>query len=349
PFATSVNNTSNVNLAAPFNLPPGTGSAIAAVDPNFKSARVLSYNLNVQREAFGTVFQASYVGNQGRHLRLNGDYNQGINGFRPIPNFTSINVQESVSNSNYNGLWVSADKRLAKGLTFSSSYTWSKSIDNNSVGSSNPQIQDFRNIATERALSDFDARHRFVLSGVYLLPFGTHQGLLKRVAEGWSFAPIVNMQSGNPYSPIVALSRSVTPGVAPTPGLIYNSGSLEGFDRPDYVFGQPLSVPNPSPAQWINPAAFVRHNLGFGSAGRNMLTAPGLQDIDVALSKNTAITERIGLQFRAEGFNVFNHPNFAQPQNSLTATTFGQILSTRTTRGDLGSSRQIQLGMKLIF
>src|SRR5205814_3353231 len=114
PFSTSVNNTSNVNLSAPFNLPAGTGSAINAVDPNFKSGRVLSYNLNIQHEAFGTVFQATYVGSQGRHLRLNGDYNQGINGARPISGFTSINVQESVSNSNYNGLWLSADKRLAK-------------------------------------------------------------------------------------------------------------------------------------------------------------------------------------------------------------------------------------------
>lgn len=349
PFATSVNNTSNVNLAAPFNLPPGTGSAINAVDPNFKSGRVLSYNLNIQHEAFGTVFQATYVGSQGRHLRLNGDYNQGINGARPIAGFTSINVQESVSNSNYNGMWISADKRLAKGLTFSTSYTFSKSIDNNSVGSSNPQIQDFRNIAAERALSDFDARHRFVLSGIYLLPLSAHQSFLKRVVEGWSIAPIVNLQSGNPFSPIVGNTRNPVPGTAPTPGLIYNSGSLLAFDRPDYVAGQPLTVPNPSPSQWINPAAFVRHNLGFGNAGRNILTGPGFQDIDVALSKTTAITERVSLQFRAEGFNVLNHPNFAQPQNQFTATTFGQITATRTARGDLGSSRQLQLGMKLVF
>jgi hypothetical protein len=233
PFSASVNNTSNVNIAAPFNLPPGGSASINAVDPKFKSARVLSYNFNVQHERFGTVFQASYVGSQGRHLRLNGDYNQGIGGLRPISTFTSINVQESVSNSNYNGLWLSADKRLSKGLTFSTSYTFSKSIDNNSVGSSNPQIQDFRNIAAERALSDFDARHRFVLSGVYLLPFGTHSGLMKRIVEGWSFAPIVNLQSGNPFSPIVGNTRNPVPGVAPTAGLIYNSGSLLAFDRPD--------------------------------------------------------------------------------------------------------------------
>lgn len=349
PFATSVNNTSNVNFANPFNLPPGAGSAIAAVEPNFKSAVVYSYNLNIQRELSGTVFQIGYVGSQGRHLRLFGDYNQAIAGVRPISGFSSITVQESVSNSNYNGLWLSANRRLARGLTFSASYTFSKSIDNNSVGTSNPQIQDFYNIAGERALSDFDARHRFVLSGVYQVPFRANSAFTKRLVEGWTVSPIVNLQSGNPFSPIVALTRTVTPGVAPTPGLIYNSGSLEGFDRPDYVFGQPLYVNNPSPSQWVNPAAFIRQDLGFGDAGRNILTAPGLQDVDVALSKDTRVKERVSLQFRAEAFNILNHPNFGQPVNSLTATTFGQIIQTRTARGDLGSSRQLQLGLKLIF
>ncbi len=349
PFATSVNNTSNVNLANPFNLPPGSGSAIAAVDPNFKSAVVYAYNLNVQREAFGTVFQVGYVGSQARHLRLLGDYNQGVNGVRPISGFSSITVQESVSNSNYNGLWLSANRRLARGLTFSASYTFSKSIDNNSVGSSNPQIQNFYAIGAERALSDFDARQRFVLSGVYQVPFRANGALAKRLVEGWTISPIVNLQSGNPFSPIVALTRTVTPGVVPTPGLIYNSGSLEGFDRPDYVLGQPLYVDHRSPAQWVNPAAFARHNLGFGNSGRNVLTAPGLQDVDVALSKETLVFERVRIQFRAEGFNILNHPNFGQPVNSFTAATFGQIVSTRTARGDLGSSRQLQLGLKMIF
>ena len=358
PFSQSVNNTSNVSISNPFAAPPGTGSALASVDPNFKSGRVLSYNFNIQRELFKTVIQLAYVGSQGRHLRLLGDYNQGINAVRPIATFlngnvvtaaSSIAVQESVSNSNYNGMWLSAEKRFAKGLSFNASYTFSKSIDNNSVGSSNPQIQNFYNIAAEHALSDFNARHRFVLSGIYMFPFKAQQGLVNRLVEGWSISPIVNLQSGNPFSPIVALTRSITPGQPPVAGTIYNSGSLLGFDRPDMVPGQALYVTNPSPAQWINPLAFVRHNLGFGNAGRNILTAPGLQDIDVALSKATTIKEGILVQFRAEAFNLFNHPNFAQPQNAFTATTFGQITATRTTRGDLGSSRQLQLGIKLIF
>ena len=349
PFSQSVNNTSNVSISNPFASPPGTGSAIQAVDPNFKSGRVLSYNFNIQREIFGTVVQVAYVGSQGRHLRLNGDYNQGIGAVRPIAAFSSINVQESVSNSNYNGMWLSVEKRFSKSLSFNASYTFSKSIDNNSVGSSNPQIQDFYNIRAEHALSDFDARHRFVLSGIYMLPFKVQHSLVNRLVEGWSISPIVNLQTGNPFSPIVALTRSITPGQPPLAGTIYNSGSLLQFDRPDVVPGQPLYVTNPTPTQWLNPLAFVRHNLGFGNAGRNILTGPGLQDIDVALAKATTIKEGILVQFRAEAFNLFNHPNFTQPQNAFTATTFGQITATRTTRGDLGSSRQLQLGIKLIF
>jgi len=350
PFSQSVNITQNINLAAPFNSPPGVGSALQLVDPNFKSGRILSYNFNVQQEAFGTVFQIAYVGSQGRHLRLSGDFNQGIGGKRPISSITSLNaagqpvaaaggsmtIQESVSNSNYNGLWLSAEKRFAKGLTFNVSYTFSKSIDNNSVGSSNPQIQNFYDIRSERALSDFDARQRFVLSGIYQLPLKwDHSGFTRRLVEGWSVSPIVNLQSGNPFSPIVPTA---------------DPNSLETFDRPNVIAGQPLTLPDPTPNQWLNKAAFALPPAGrFGNAGRNILTAPGFEDIDFAVSKLTAIKERFSLQLRGEAFNLFNHPNFAQPSNNFVAGNFGQILATRTARGDLGSSRQLQLGIKLIF
>ena len=335
PFTNSVNNTSNINIANPFATPPGTGSALQAVDPNFKTSRVLSYNFNIQHEALGAVFQVAYAGSQGRHLRLEGDYNQGINGVRPISSYSSILIQESVSNSNYNGLWITAEKRLSKGLTFNASYTFSKSIDDNSVGSNQPQIQNFYNIAAERALSDFDARHRFVVSGVYLLSLKWEENAFtRRVAEGWSISPIVNLQSGNPFSPIISTT---------------DKSSLEPYDRPNVILGVPLYVANLSPSQWVNPAAFEIPTSGFGDAGRNILTSPGFQDVDVAVSKNTMIKESVSLQFRAEAFNLLNHPNFNQPQNSVTAATFGQILSTRTARGDLGSSRQLQLGLKLIF
>ncbi len=335
PFSLAVNNTSNINLANPFAVPPGGGAAIGAVDPNFKSGRVLSYNFNVQQEVLGVVMQAAYVGSQGRHLRLFGDYNQGINGVRPIPGFTGITLQETASSSNYNGLWISADKHLSKGLTFAGSYTFSKSIDTNSVGSSEPQIQDFRNLKAERALSDFDARHRFALSGTYMLPVHAKNNIVKRVVEGWSLSPIVNVQSANPFSPIIATTDT--------------KGSLEAFNRPNLVSGVPLYLTNPSPAQWLNKAAFSQQATGFGNVGRNTLKSPEFLNVDFSAAKTTAITERVGLQFRAEVFNILNHPNFTQPINSLTASNFGQITATRAARGDLGSSRQIQLGMKLVF
>ena len=335
PFSAAVNNTSNINLSNPFAAPPTGGSAINATDPNFRDGMVLSYNFNVQREAAGIVFQAAYVGSEGHHLRIIGDWNQGINGVRPIPGFSSITIQQSVSNSNYNGLWLSANRRLTHNLTFNTSYTFSKSIDNNSVGSSNPQAQDFRNLRAERALSDFDARNRFVLSAVYLLPVHGKGAFLSRLAQGWSASPIVNLQSGNPFSPIIQVTDT--------------RGSLEAFDRPFLVPGVPLIVPNPSPNQWINPAAFVRQATGFGDAGRNILTGPGFADVDLSIAKDTKIKERVSLQFRSEAFNLFNHPNFGQPQNNLAVATFGQITATRTTRGDLGSSRQIQFALKLRF
>jgi hypothetical protein len=335
PFSASVNNTSNISLANPFAAPAASGSAINAIDPFFRDGRLMSYNFNIQHESFGTVFEAAYVGSQGRHLRINGDWNQGINGVRPIPGFSSINIQQSVSNSNYNGLWLSANRRMAKGVTFTASYTLSKSIDLNSVGSSNPQVQDYRNLQAERALSDFDARHRFVFSGVWLLPFRGRGALMSRVAEGWSISPILNLQSGNPFSPIIAVTDA--------------RGSLEAFDRPFLVPGVPVILPDPTPNQWVNPAAFIRQTTGFGSAGRNILTGPGFEDVDFSVAKDTHIAERVSMQFRAEAFNLFNHPNFGQPQNNLAVSTFGQITATRTVRGDLGSSRQLQLAVKLLF
>src|SRR5439155_25401928 len=122
PFSLAVNFTSNVDLASPYSQPGGGPTLIAAqtIDPSFKSGRLASYNLNIQQDVMGMSVQAAYVGSQGRHLRINGDYNQGINGVRPIAGFSSINLNMSASSSNYNGMWLSVDRRLTKGVTFSS-------------------------------------------------------------------------------------------------------------------------------------------------------------------------------------------------------------------------------------
>jgi hypothetical protein len=335
-FTDSAQNPLNINLAAPYSLPGGTPSVfdVNALDPTFRSGYVEQYNFNIQHEQWNTVFQAAYVGSSGRKLRLLREYNQGIRGTRPNPRFGQINLNESSSRSNYNALWLSANRRFSRGMTFTTAYTFSKSIDLNSVGSANPQVQNAYDLNAEKALSDFDARHRLVFSGVFLMPFSARNAW-GRVVEGWSLAPILNLQSGNPFSPIVTQLRS---------------GSLRAFDRPDVVAGQSLAIDNPKPERWFNIAAFALNPIGqFGNAGRNILTAPGFADIDLALLKDTRIGEGVSVQFRAEAFNLFNHPNFAQPQNAANVGTFGQITVTRTVRGDLGSSRQIQLGLKFVF
>jgi hypothetical protein len=157
-----------------------------------------------------------------------------------------------------------------------------------------------------------------------------------RVVNGWSVSPIVNLQSGNPFSPIIPL-------------LADGSGGLEAFDRPDVVPGQSIALAHPTPDLFFNKTAFVRHPGGFGNAGRNIITGPGFSDVDFSVAKSTTIKENVNVQFRAEAFNVLNHPNFAQPNQTVTSADFGRITATRSARGDLGSSRQIQFGMKLTF
>jgi len=168
-----------------------------------------------------------------------------------------------------------------------------------------------------------------------LLPFHATGGLMKRVLEGWSMAPVFSTQTGNPFSPIIP--------------VVDTQGSLVAFNRPFLVPGEPLYVSDPKPFQWLNKNAFRQQTTGFGDAGRNILKSPGMYNLDFSVAKNTKITERVGLQIRGEVFNIFNHPNFTQPVNQVTSIQFGQITATRATRGDVSSSRQIQLGAKLVF
>jgi len=134
-------------------------------------------------------------------------------------------LNESVSRASYNALWLSANKKLSKGLLFGGSYTFSKSIDLSST-TSGAQIQNSRDFNSERALSDFDARRRLVVNAIYELPWRASRAW-KAAVEGWSVALVGNYQSGNPFSPIVSTLRS---------------GSLDLFDRPNIVAGQKLSV-----------------------------------------------------------------------------------------------------------
>src|SRR5581483_6930449 len=173
-----------------------------------------SYNLNVQREITPSLgVMVGYFGSKGTHLRLSRNLNQFVNGVRPFPTISASspilpgatigNITEisSVGNSNYNALWVSANKRLSHGLQFNASYTLSKSIDYNSLNSQGIVIQNSFDPRGDRGLSDFDARHRFVINWLYELPFKGN-----RLYEGWQVSAITQWQTGNPITILTNLN-----------------------------------------------------------------------------------------------------------------------------------------------
>src|SRR5262249_49537108 len=182
--------------------------APTSIDKNFDNSYIQSWNLNIQRQVKGGIaVSAGYYGSKGTHLQITRNINQFVNGGRPFvrlsasspisPNagLTNITQRESGGNSDYNGLWLTAQKRFARGLSFNTSYTFSKSIDYNSRTNQGTVVQDSYNLRGNRGLSDFDARHRFVVSTIYELPFKGN-----RFFEGWQLSTVVQDQSGNPLN-----------------------------------------------------------------------------------------------------------------------------------------------------
>jgi hypothetical protein len=216
-------------------------------------------------------------------------------------------------------------------------------------------VQDSYNLRGSKGLSDFDTRHRFVVSTIYELPFKGN-----RVFEGWQLSTIVQEQTGNPLN-ILSGSTSTTTistltGVATIrPDVI---APVQMIRKPTQWFSNLVCDPTdlnncPAGSTFAVPVSLVNGSraVHFGSMGRNALTGPGFNNIDFSVLKNTKIRENLRAQFRAEVFDVFNHANFGNPGLTATpgSTTFGVIQSTRFPTGESGSSRQMQFTMKLLF
>ena len=187
-------------------------------------------------------------------------------------------------------------------------------------------MQNSYNLRGDRGLSDFDARHRFVLYGIYELPFKGNQ-----VVEGWQLAAIVQMQAGNPVN--IITSNNTVNGV---PNTL----------RPD-VTG-PVQTLSASVDRWFDTSVFIAVPR-FGNLGRNVVIGPGFSNVDFSLVKNTKLSETSTLQFRAEVFDLLNHPSFGQPGRIVGTPGFGRVTNTRFPTGDSGSSRQLQFALKLMF
>jgi hypothetical protein len=337
--------TARPSLANPFSgnpsvVPPG-------IQEDFRTAYVNQWSFGVQREILpNMVLDVAYLGSQGHKLPIRWNINQAppgpgaVNARRPYQGYGSITggFISSTGNSNYNGLQVRIERRFTEGFSFLSSYSWSKAIDDSPGISTDSDAgpffaQDARNLAAERSLSDFDVAHRFVFSTVYDLPFGKSQSrVVKLLAAGWQLTGILSWQSGRPFT--------VTAG-----SDVSNTGGNN--DRPNVVGD--WRVDTPGPDRWFNTAAFANATAGsFGNAGRNILRGDGLVNVDLGVFRAFKFTERWGLQFRTEFFNVANHPNFYQPTANRSSAAFGTI-SRAAFQSQTGAQRQIQFAIKILF
>jgi hypothetical protein len=337
--ATVVDNANIPNITLQNAFPPALISispTISTINRGITTPYNQEWSFGVQRQVMAnTMLDVSYLGNKGTHL-IGGARNidQAVPGpgaippRRPYPAYTSISTFLSDGLSNYNALRVNLKRSLSKGITFTASYVYSKMIDTTDTAflaqSGNAAKRDQRDPDAERGLAAFDARQRFVFNYVWALPFGKG-----RLREGWQLSGIYTVQTGTPIDVGLSYDNSNTG----------NSGSL---DRPNCVSNPNVNAPH-TVLDWFNTAAFAAPTpYTFGNCGKNVITAPGIQDVDVLLSKVFVPSERFRIQFRAEVFNIANHPNFDPPNSTYGNPLIGQIASA-------GDARETQFALKFLF
>jgi hypothetical protein len=338
-----------LGLTAPF----GT---IVAFDPNLKLPRTYQWNAALEK-SFGSnqTVSVAYVAALGHRL-LREDVL-----LNPNPNFTVVRVTRNAAESSYHAMQLQYGRRLSRGLQALASYTWSHSIDNASSDSfSRLRINTGGTTAdgsrdapgNGRGPSDFDVRHSLTAAITYNLPSLRVSSLSNALSRNWSVDAILRARTA---APLNVITRSDVIG----------EDLIVELQRPDLITGVPLYINDPSVAggRRINRAAFlVPTELRQGTLGYNALRGFGLSQFDLTLRRQFSLGERLKLQFRAEVFNLFNHPNFGNPVNSLSSSLFGQstqMLGRTLGNGgingglsplyQIGGPRSIQLALKLQF
>lgn len=351
-------------------IPGGTGSVVQVPPPfawaaayDHATPYTMQYLLNVQRQLSANwVLEVGYLGSQSRHLYGFQNINQAlpgplssINSRRPFANFGVLSYVNDGFNGNYNAGSVKLTRRFSEGISLTTNYTWSKSIDNASgtrtQGLDTLFPQDSSCLRCERGLSSFDVRHRWVLGGVYELPVGkgrflnVNHAVANGFIGGWQLSANTTIQSGVPQTLNIGMNNAGTNNPLP--------------DRPSFSGIGTGYAANRTPSRWFDPASFIVAPQGsFGNVGRNTMLTPHLQTIDMAVHKQFRMGYKEGhmLQFRLEAFNVFNHPVWGAPNGNILAGPvfpgaaanaahqgFGVISTTAV------PMRQLQLGLKYSF
>ncbi|MBL8150344.1 MAG: TonB-dependent receptor [Blastocatellia bacterium] len=339
----------NQQIFPNFNIPTSFLDVLA-IDRNIRTPYSQNYSFNIQQEVWKNgVLEVGYVGSRGTKLYSVTNINQVSNvdtGERPFdtqlvnrdgdPVFQYVNLLAANTNSSYNSLQLTFNQRNVRGFSALVGYTFAKSLD--TVSSNRPvNPQNSLNLGAERARSDFNVEHRFTASFSYDIP--RLKFLPQYLGDGFAVNSLMTFQTGRPVD------------------VFYSddfSGFLEFNDRPNIIgdINQIKFQPNEAIDPRLLNTVFARPALGtFGNAGRNLLTAPGFTIVDFSVTKNTKLTERFRLQFRAEFFNIANNPEFARPSGSLLSANFGSLRDTADRGNPLasGGPRRIQFGLKLYF
>jgi outer membrane receptor protein involved in Fe transport len=322
------------------------------LDRNRKDDYVAAWTVSVQQKLRWNILgTAAYLGNKATDV-LTTTYVNLVNpatGVAPYLAFGPVTWRGNVGNSTFEALQLNARRAFQSGFLLSTNFMWSHSINDGSIGggeSDTPQDSFCR--SCDKGSSDDDVRLMFNLSAVYQLPFGagkpylSNPGVRRTIFGGWEASAIGTAQTGLPVN--VTIDRSN----ASVPGLF----SISGEERPNYVYGVPLTPAGGSiPTGWINAAAFsTPASQTFGNLGRNAFRAPGISQLDLGLSKYVSITERMSIRLRADAFNVFNRAQFGAPNADVSASNFGVITTTISNYATgRGTPREFQLSAKIIF
>jgi outer membrane receptor protein involved in Fe transport len=353
----------NGNAPFPYSPPDPANEASATFAPdanvvgwdaNFATPYTQDYNLSIQHEfASNWLFQVAYIGshstkefdshniNPAVYIPGNGPDGQPLSttantqSRRIYPNIGNLEIESTDADFNYNSLQVSMNKRFSRGLTLMSSYVYSRNLGINvPLGEGGGGTRAPFDPKLDYGLLPSDLTHRFVSSFVYQLPnFRPENKALGFLIGGWGTQGIVTWQSGLPFTVRCGCDDSRTGVGQDTPDQIA-SASLSGSRS----LGDKLS-------EWFNTAAFVPNAIGtVGTTGINTLRGPRFSEVDLAFTKITPLTEHQNIQFRAEFFNIFNHPDFAVPTSTLSAgPQFGVITST------VGTPRVIEFSLRYAF
>jgi hypothetical protein len=315
----------------------GPNSALPSpftMDNPFKDPTVQEYNLGIQHSlGQSTLLSVGYLGNKSQHVEGRADLNQayavapgdpsGILTVKPDPNIGFAYAEQTRGVADFNGLVATLDRRFTNGMQFLASYTWSKSMDE--WDGDNGALMNIYHPHLTHAASSWDRTQNLEVSGTYQIPFGpgkkwanSDNVLEKEILGGWQISAVEHSATGQPIA-ITAVNRADTS--AAYIGIFANEtcNPNTGFTRTRLLVYNAACYAQPANGQ-------------YGWAGRNSVRNPALNNFDISLSKAFRITEQHQLEFRAEAFDAFNHPNFLAAGGTVGTAGLGRVTSSTTQR-----------------